>query len=87
MSEPIAHQFKAFWLQAVNPFSTLLLVNEQAGGLQHPKMACRRLPGMLENGRDFTGGHSAVMEINSHQDSPPGGVRQGGENGLVSVGL
>jgi hypothetical protein len=41
---------------------------------------------MLENARDFTGGHSAAMEINGHQDSSPGGVRQGGENGLVSVG-
>ena len=85
MREPVAHQFKAFRLQTVDPRAAPLLVIEQAGDLEDAKMPRGGLPGVFEDGRDFTGGHGAVVEMQGHQHPSPGGVRQGIEDRFVGI--
>src|SRR5215468_10245478 len=87
MREPVAHQFKAFRLQTVDPRAASLLVIEQTGDLEDAKMPRGGLPGVFEDGRDLTGGHGAVVDMQGHQHPSPGGVRQGTEDRFVGIDL
>ena len=75
MSKPVPHQFEPFSLNSVNTHPTLPLVSEQACRLEDLEVPRCRLPGVLEDGRDFAGRHGAAVEINREQHASPGSVR------------
>jgi len=50
-------------------------MGQQSRCFEHPKVPRCRLPRVLEDSRDFAGGHGAAIEINRNQDSSPRGVR------------
>jgi hypothetical protein len=85
VGKPIPYQLEAFSLKPVNAHPALPHMSEQAGLFEDLKMAGRGLPGMLEDGCDFTGRHGAAIEVDGEQHPPPGGVRQGPEDKFIRV--
>ena len=85
MRQPVPHQLETFVFDAIDPLAPLLPVADQAGFFEDPEVPRGGLPGVLENGRDFAGGHGAAVEINRQQHTAPGGMRQRAEDQLISV--
>lgn len=71
MSQPIPHELKSFALNSVNAHPALPLMRDQTSGLKDLEMSRRRLPGMLEDRRYFSGGHGATVEVDREQHAPP----------------
>ena len=61
--KPIPNKFEAAPIDVVDAIAALLVVMEQASGLQQLYMPCGRRPGMLEDIGDFAGRHRSALEI------------------------
>jgi hypothetical protein len=75
VSKPVPNQFEPFSLNSVNTHPPLLLVSQEARRLKDLEVPRCRLPGVLEDCRDFPGRHGAAVKVNRQQHSPPGSVR------------
>jgi hypothetical protein len=71
VTKPLPDQIESFSLNSVNAPAAMLLVRQQARLFQHPHVPCGRLPGVLEDGRDFSSRHRAAIKMNREQHSPP----------------
>jgi len=76
---------ETFVFDAIDPRAPLFLVTDQAGFLEDPEVPRGGLPGVLEDGRDFAGGHGAAVEVKRQQHTAPGSMRQRAEDQLISV--
>ena len=85
VSKPVANQFKSFALDAVYARAASLFMGQQARPFKNSKMPRSRLPGVLEDGRNFASRHGAAGEIDSKQHSASSGVRQGGEYRFIRI--
>ena len=74
MRQPVTYQFETLVFDAIDPRAALFPVTDQAGPLEDPEVPRGGLPGVLEDGRDFAGGHGAAVEINRHQHTAPGSM-------------
>jgi hypothetical protein len=85
VSKPVANQFKSFALDAIYARAASLFMGQKARPFQNSKMARSRLPGVLEDGRNFASRQGATGEIDRKQHSASRGVRQGGEYRFIHV--
>jgi hypothetical protein len=85
VSKPDPDQFEPFSLDSINALAALPFVSEQARRLEDLEVPGCRLPGVVEDGGDFPGGHGAAVEVNGEKDAPPGDMGQRGKYRFIYV--